>query len=78
MKINLPTIINFYDYHEIDDFGDKLKAIVPGVKWLELDRALDWGKHYCAIFYKAKDDTYKKMLKKYKNDLKEFLKDDYE
>lgn len=31
MKIKLPCIISFRDYHDIDDFADKLRVIIPDV-----------------------------------------------
>lgn len=36
LKINLPTFIEFSDYHDISDFHNKLKQLIPGVKCKEV------------------------------------------
>jgi hypothetical protein len=36
IKIKLPVVIAFQDYHEIPFFEDKLRCIIPGIKVREI------------------------------------------
>lgn len=56
INTDLPVILWFDDYHEIDTFGDTLKKIVKNVKWKELNKEtydLNGDEHYCGLFYLA-------------------------
>ena len=47
-KINIPIILEFRDYHDIDFFGSDLQRIIPLIRWKEID--FDRG-NYLAIYY---------------------------
>jgi hypothetical protein len=55
MKINLPTVLGFRDYHEINHFEYLLSQIIPGVKSKEIGY-IDGA--YQGIFYLKQDNKY--------------------
>lgn len=62
VRINLPILLGFSDYHEIDSFGDNISRIIPKIKREELGSI---GRKYWAIFYTARNKEYRKLIKDY-------------
>ena len=63
VKLNLPVILEFADYHYIDDFYYEVKQIIPKLKRKEVEFA---NGIYYGIFYVNADAKYKKLLKEHK------------
>lgn len=72
IKIKLPYVMDFDDYHEIKEFVARFKEISNvKLKFTEIMCDSDYG--YKAIFYIGKQDkAYKNLIKKYKQDIKKF------
>jgi hypothetical protein len=72
--INVPMILYFRDYHEIDYVCDYLTRIIPGLKSKELsfnpDSPDDAG-GYAGIFYLKKDKAYYQMVQEHELMVKE-------
>lgn len=71
-KLNLPILLEFRDYHEIDYVLDFFKEVIPNIKAKELDNYCEHTSSYGAIFYAGsqKDKVYLNFLNKVKKDLK--------
>lgn len=65
VSINIPVIMNFDDYHEVDYVRDYFNQLVSSkkIKSKELFSS-DYG--YTAIFYFKQDNEYKRLVKEYK------------
>jgi len=61
---SLPMVLEFQDYHEIDDFAEKLSLVVSGVKVRELS-LLNSGV-YGALIYTGRltDSANRAMIEK--------------
>jgi len=72
MKVNtnLPCLVSFGDYHDIDEFQETLKKIIPGAKVKEI--GLRWGE-YVAVIYVGKltDPATKALIEQVKRDIRE-------
>jgi hypothetical protein len=55
---NIPCVVRFEDYHEIEDFKDSLRNIIPGIKAKEV--AFDY--YYYGLFYKDKLPSKESLL----------------
>lgn len=74
MKINLPIIVSFRDYHDINIFGDSLKEIIPNIKYKKLESGdIGVGEVYHAIFYKVKDKKFNHLRKEHKQLIERIL-----
>jgi len=60
IEANLPVVIGFEDYHEIEAFSGQLENIIPSIKHRELGMA---DREYKAIFFVRKGPDYKKLVK---------------
>ena len=71
IKLNLPIIMYFDDYHDILDFSDKLKNISSNMKCKELNINYDYYdvSPYVALIYKGdlkRDKVNREYLKSWK------------
>ena len=71
ISVNLPIIIDFNDYHEIDYVTDSMKQIIKGLKSRELEFR---DGSYWGIFYLKKDRKYKQLCKEHKLLAREYEK----
>lgn len=72
MDIKLPAIIPFKDYHDIKEFTDKLKHIIPAIKSEELEMICA---DYYAIFYTQEDDAYHELVREHNKEVNLISKD---
>lgn len=61
---NIPVIMTFRDYHEINYVTDYLNELMAGEK-LKSKELPTYGSEYSAIFYFKQDAEYKAMVKEY-------------
>lgn len=73
-QAELPKVLTFGDYHDIEHFRTTVERIVPGIKARELGAA---GESYYAIFYIKKDAGYKVMCKDTQNKIDSICQDIY-
>lgn len=73
LKVIVPNIITFSDYHEIDTFLYDLNEFFGG-KMKAKELGFDGG--YQAIFYLKQDREYKALVKEWKNSHKEEYDDE--
>lgn len=70
IKFNIPCIMHFDDYHEIEDFADRFNSMI-GEKGKLKHNEIDADYGYDVIFYFNKQDAaYKALLKKHADILK--------
>lgn len=74
VSVNLPVIMEFSDYHEIDYVTDYLKQIIKGLKSRELEFR---DGSYWGVFYLKKDERYKELCKEHKKLAREYEKENY-
>lgn len=74
ISVNLPIIIDFPDYHDIDHVKSYMKQVIKGLKARELEfrDGCYWG-----IFYLKKDEKYKQLVKEHKKLAKEYEREFY-
>ena len=74
ISVNLPIIIDFPDYHDIDHVGAYMKQIIKGLKFKELEfrDGCYWG-----VFYLKQDERYKALTKEHKRLAREYEKENY-
>ena len=66
MKINLPIILSFDDYHEFRACGQIINKVISAptkIKYEELGDINDGLYH--AIFYVNRDEKFKKLIKEF-------------
>ena len=76
MKVNLPCRIEVNNYHEFDDFQDKLRNVIPGVKVKEV--GFNYDEDYVGVVYvgRFRDPTVQKIVKEIKKETEENDNDD--
>jgi hypothetical protein len=65
-NVNIPVILEFNDYHEINPLLDQLNEIFK--KKLKAEELFSNNGCYYAIFYFKKDKNYKSLVKDHEND----------
>ena len=72
IEIELPKIVEVMDYHEFDYLKLYLSQI--GLKGVKVEE-IGFNGNYIGIVYKKKDEDYKKLVEKYKEEEEEFFYD---
>ena len=70
VTLNLPMIMEFRDYHDINFFCSQMNELVIGKK-IKAEELGCVGK-YLAIFYIEKNDAYKKLREETMVEIKEY------
>lgn len=65
VMVNLPTILTFEDYHEIDSALDLFNNIM--CKKIKAKELFSNNGYYYAIFYLKQDKEYRLMVKEHEN-----------
>lgn len=63
--INIPMILSFDDYHEIDHVKNFYNQLISNKK-IKSKELFSNNYGYSAIFYFKQDDEYKRLIKEYK------------
>jgi len=70
LLVNVPVIMTFCDYHEINYVLDYLNELLDEKKKLKAKELPTYGS-YSAIFYYTQDEEYKALVKEYNDSNKE-------
>jgi hypothetical protein len=70
LKMNLPKILSFVDYHEIKYIEKYINEFVSKDTQIKSKEIMGLGsKEYYAIFYLEKDEVYDALIKEFYDDL---------